>query len=177
MSNAYTIARPYAKAIFDTALESNSIEQWTGMLILIDQIAASKKIKNLLSGALSPAHLSLIFIIISGDKINKNAKNLIHLLAENQRLNILNNILKQFLELEMLHKKTTIIKLTSAVLLEKKQANQINKALEHVVSGKMKFIYHVDPDILGGIIIKISNTVFDFSIRDQLKQLSHSLNF
>ncbi|QCI19594.1 F0F1 ATP synthase subunit delta [Buchnera aphidicola (Brevicoryne brassicae)] len=177
MSVVDTISRPYAKAIFEIAVSSNSIQKWKEMLILIDGIASYPKIKKLLSGSLSPKYLSLVFIEISGNLIDDEAKNLIRLLSENQRFNILNNILEQFLELEANYKNILIVELKSAYSLEQKQIIKIQKALENVCLKKIKFIYKVDHFLLDGIVIKINDTIFDLSVQNHLKQLFNALNF
>ncbi len=177
MSIAHTIARPYAKAIFETALQNNLIEEWKEILIFINMITSNHKVKNFLSGSLSPKFLSSVFIKISSDLIHKNAKNLIKLLAENQRFQMLNDILKQFLKLEACHKKIVIVELRTALILKEKQTTKIRKILEKSFSRKIKFINVVDDYILDGIIIKVNNTVFDLSARNHLKQLSKALNF
>lgn len=177
MSIERTISRPYAQAIFDIAIRENSIEKWKKILIFFNMIASHPKITRFLSGSLSQNFLSSVFIIISGDIIDENAKNLIKILAENQRLKMLNNILEQFLELESYYKKNLIVELRTAFLLEKKQIINIQRILEKSLSSKITFIYKIDNSILDGMILKVNNTVFDLSVRSYLKQLSDALNF
>ncbi|WP_425619670.1 F0F1 ATP synthase subunit delta [Buchnera aphidicola] len=177
MSVIDTIARPYAKAIFEIAIQKNNITEWKNILIFINQIASIKKVKSFLSGGLSSKDLSLIFIKISHDIINEDAKNLIQLLAENQRLNILNNILKQFLKLETDYQNILIVTLITAFALQEKNIIEIQKILENVFLKKIKLLLKINPEIIGGIIVYIDDTVFDFSIQNSLKQLSEKLNF
>ncbi|QIQ41634.1 MAG: F0F1 ATP synthase subunit delta [Buchnera aphidicola (Microlophium carnosum)] len=177
MSVANTIARPYAQAIFEIAIQNNSIERWKKILIFIKMIASFKKVRNFLSGALSPQQLSLIFTTISSDIIDENAKNFIRLLAENQRFKILDNILEQFIQLEACYKNIIIVELRSAFSLGEKQISKIRKILEQFFSRKAQFTCKVDPEILDGMIIKVNDTVFDLSIQNHLKQLSDALNF
>lgn len=177
MSVIDTIARPYAEAIFQMALQNNNIKEWKNILIFINLIASSKKVSGFLSGALSSKDLALVFITISNDIVNEYGKNLIKLLAANQRLNITNNILKQFLKLESDYNNILIIKLSTAFDLEDKHIIKIQKILENFFLKKTKLLFTINPQILGGIIIKINDTVFNFSIQNHLKQLSEDLNF
>jgi len=177
MSVFDTIARPYAKAIFELAIENKSIEKWKKMLFLINEIAFSKKVKRFLSGSLSPNYLSSFFIFVAGDQIDDNAKNLIKLLARNQRFKIFNNILTEFLKLDAFHRGNTIVELTSAYSLQKKHISNIRSILEKIFSSKIKFIFKIDHRILDGILIKVNDTVFDFSVCSYLKQFSEALNF
>ncbi|CAL4317551.1 ATP synthase subunit delta [Buchnera aphidicola (Protaphis terricola)] len=171
-----TIARPYAQAIFEIAIESNSITKWKKILIFINQITSLKRIQKYLSGSISPNYLSSFFIFVGGHHFNKNVKNLIKLLAQYQRFKIFYYILKQFLKLEMSYNKINVIKLKSAYILKNNQINKIRIILEKIFASKIKFIYKIDKRILDGIIIKIHDQVFDFSIKNNLKQLSLVLN-
>lgn len=177
MSVMDTISRPYAKAIFEIAFQSNSIQKWKEMLIFINAITSHSKIKKLLSGSLSAKYLSSVFIEIGGNIIDEQGKNLIKLLSENQRFNVFNNILEQFLKLDAYYKNILIVELRSAYSLEEKKIIKIRKALEKVFLKQIKFIYKIDRDLLDGIILKINDTIFDLSIQNYLKQLSNALHF
>ncbi|WP_343154260.1 ATP synthase F1 subunit delta [Buchnera aphidicola (Aphis aurantii)] len=172
-----TIARPYAQAIFEIAKKNNSIKKWKKTLILINKIISLKQIQRFLSGSLSSHYLSSFLIFIINEHLDEYSKNLIKLLAYNQRFKIFHNILKQFLQLEASYQKITIVELTSASILKKDQILKIQLFLEEILSSKIKFIYHINDYILDGIIIKINDQIFDFSIRNHLKQLFSALNF
>ncbi|CAL4317521.1 F0F1 ATP synthase subunit delta [Buchnera aphidicola] len=177
MSSFDTIARPYARAIFELAIEKKSINKWKRMLIFINDIVSSKKIEQFLSGSLSANYLSSCFIFIAGDQIDENAKNLIKLLAKNQRFKIFGHILKNFLNLLNSYEKNIVVELTSAYSLQENHIIKIRSVLEKILLCKINFVYKIDHLILDGILIKINDTVFDFSIRNHLQQLSNILKF
>lgn len=172
-----TIARPYAKAIFEIAMQNHSIKQWKKQLVLINQIISLHDIQKSLSGFLSPRSLSSSLIFLLDEHLDEYSKNLIKLLAYNQRLKIFNNILKQFLQLEALYQKITIVELKSAYILQEEVVMKISLFLEKILSSKIKFIYKIHPYIMDGIIICIGDQIFDFSMRNHLQQLSSELNF
>jgi F-type H+-transporting ATPase subunit delta len=176
MSVEDTISRPYAQAIFATAIETNSIEEWKNILIFINAIASYRKIKNFLSGSLSPKYLSTVFIEIGRDIIDDNATNLIKLLAENKRFKILKNILEKFLKLEASYKNIIIIELISAFPLKEKEINRIREKLEQYLLRKTKLICKVDPNIINGVIIKFNNMVINLSVQNYLNKLSDALH-
>ncbi|QCI18579.1 ATP synthase F1 subunit delta [Buchnera aphidicola] len=172
-----TIARPYAKAIFEIAIKNNSIEKWKKILILINDIVAIKNIQKFLSGSLSPNYLSSFFISVIGEHLDEYSKNLIKLLAYNRRFKIFNNILKQFLKLEASYHNIITIELISAFALKDNQIIKIRTILEQILSTKVRLICKIENDIIDGLLIKINNQIFDFSMRNNLKQLSSALNF
>ncbi len=58
MSEFVTVARPYAKAAFDFAVEHNSVERWQDMLAFAAEVTKNDQMAELLSGALAPETLA-----------------------------------------------------------------------------------------------------------------------
>ena len=77
MSEFVTVARPYAKAAFDFAVEHNSVERWQDMLAFAAEVTKNDQMAELLSGALAPETLSEAFIAICGEQLDENGQNLI----------------------------------------------------------------------------------------------------
>ena len=76
MSEFVTVARPYAKAAFDFAVEHNSVERWQDMLAFAAEVTKNDQMAELLSGALAPETLSEAFIAICGEQLDENGQNL-----------------------------------------------------------------------------------------------------
>ena len=66
MSEFVTVARPYAKAAFDFAVEHKSVERWQDMLAFAAEVTKNEQMAELLSGALAPETLSDAFIAVCG---------------------------------------------------------------------------------------------------------------
>ena len=62
MSEYITVARPYAKAAFDFAVEQNQLDQWQGMLNFAAAVAENDQIKNFLKQSFSPQKTAKIFM-------------------------------------------------------------------------------------------------------------------
>ncbi len=58
MSEFVTVARPYAKAAFDFAVEHQAVERWQNMLAFTAQVTRNEQIAELLSGAVAPETMS-----------------------------------------------------------------------------------------------------------------------
>ncbi|MGP1954951.1 MAG: ATP synthase F1 subunit delta, partial [Arsenophonus sp. NC-QC1-MAG3] len=98
MSEITTVARPYAKAAFNFAVEKQLVDKWQNMLSFIDEITRNQQIGELLSSLIAPETLAKIFITICGDEIDEHARNLIRIMAENERLSALPEVLKQYIQ-------------------------------------------------------------------------------
>ena len=99
MSEFITVARPYAKAAFDFAVEHQSVERWQDMLAFAAEVTKNEQMAELLSGALAPETLAESFIAVCGEQLDENGQNLIRVMAENGRLKALPDVLEQFIHL------------------------------------------------------------------------------
>lgn len=177
MSRLITIARPYAKAVFDFAIENNNLTHWQSMLSFSASVSRNQHITNMCSGVLSHKNLSKIFITICGKTLDIFGQNLIRIMAKNKRLVILPIVLKYFIFLRLLHEKTIEVNVTSTSPLKKAQLKKIYTALEQRLHCKIKLNCKLDKSIIAGIILRTNDTVIDCSVRGRLKRLESALQF
>jgi len=100
MSDLTTIARPYAKAAFDFAVEKKQLDQWGQMLSFAAEVAKNEQISELLSGSMSADKLTELFVAICGEQVDEHGQNLLKVMAENGRLKALPDVCKQFFVLK-----------------------------------------------------------------------------
>ena len=175
MSDLTTIARPYAKAAFDFAVESADIAKWQEMLVFSAQVTNNDDIRNILSSALAPEKLAELFIGICEEQLNTQGQNFIKVLADNNRLLALPHISSMFAVLKADYDKEIDVDVTSAIQLSQAQLDNISAALEKRLARKVKLICNVDPALVAGIIIKAGDTVIAASVNSKLNRLSDAL--
>ena len=175
MSELTTVARPYAKAAFDFAVEKQTVAQWQEMLVFAGAVAQDASIKEILKGAYSASKLAEIFIGVCGEQIDENGQNLIRVLAENKRLSALPDVATLFNQYKAEFDKEIEVDVTSAIKLTKAQQSSISAALEKRLSRKVNLICNVDKTIVAGLIIKAGDTVIDGSIQTKLNRLADAL--
>lgn len=175
MSELTTVARPYAKAAFDFAVEKQTVAQWQEMLVFAGAVAQDASIKEILKGAYSASKLAEIFIGVCGEQIDENGQNLIRVLAENKRLSALPDVATLFNQYKAEFDKEIEVDVTSAIKLTKAQQTSISAALEKRLSRKVNLICNVDKAIVAGLIIKAGDTVIDGSIQTKLNRLADAL--
>lgn len=124
MSEFVTVARPYAKAAFDFAVEHQSVERWQDMLAFAAEVTKNEQMAELLSGALAPETLAESFIAVCGEQLDENGQNLIRVMAENNRLNALPDVLEQFIHLRAASEATSEVEVTSATALSEEQLSK-----------------------------------------------------
>jgi len=175
MSELTTIARPYAKAAFDYAVENNVTPQWQQMLAFAAEVAGNDAMQELLNGALAADKLAEVFINVCGEQVDQHGQNLIKVLAENGRLQALPDILVLFNEFKAEYDKEIDVDVTSAVELNEKQRTDISASLEKRLGRKVKLNCNVDAALVAGVVIKAGDTVIDGSIRSKLNRLADTL--
>ena len=175
MSELTTVARPYAKAAFDFALESSDISKWQEMLVFSGEVSKNDTIRSVLASAMAPEQLAELFNNVCEDQLNTHGQNFIKVLAENNRLSALPDISKQFNILKQEYDKEIDVDVTSAVELSSEQLEKMSAALEKRLARKVKLICNVDPALVAGVIIKAGDTVIDGSVNSKLNRLSDAL--
>ena len=177
MSELTTVARPYAKAAFDFAIENstvdaNAIQNWLDMLVFAAEVSKDATIKGYLSGGASVEQSQDLFLKVCGEQLNSSGENFIKVLAENGRLLALPQIVTLFSELKADHEKTINVDVTSAVELTEDKVISLSAALEKRLARKVKLHCNVDANIVSGLIIKMGDTVIDGSVRNKLNRLA-----
>lgn len=175
MSEFVTVARPYAKAAFNFAIEHQSVERWQEMLAFAAFVTRNEQISELLSGAVAPETLSKMFIAICGDKFDEYGQNFIHIMAENGRLLVLPAVLHQFIELRASLESTIEVDVLSASVLSNEQQTKIICAMEKRLSRKVRLNCKIDKSVLAGIIVRAGDMVIDGSVRGRLERLTDVL--
>ncbi len=152
MSEFITVARPYAKAAFDFAVEHQSVERWQDMLAFAAEVTKNEQMAELLSGALAPETLAESFIAVCGEQLDENGQNLIRVMAENGRLNALPDVLEQFIHLRAVSEATAEVDVISAAALSEQQLAKISAAMEKRLSRKVKLNCKIDKSVMAGAL-------------------------
>ena len=175
MSEFVTVARPYAKAAFDFAVEHQNVDRWQDMLAFAAEVSKNEQMAALLSGALAPETLAASFIAICGDQIDEHGQNLLKVMAENGRLKVLPDVLEQFVLLRAALEATVEVDVTSASALSDEQLSKISAAMEKRLSRKVKLNCKIDKSVMAGVVIRAGDMVIDDSVRARLDRLADVL--
>ncbi|AOM41809.1 F0F1 ATP synthase subunit delta [Xenorhabdus hominickii] len=175
MSEFATVARPYAKAAFDFAVEHQSLEHWQNMLAFVAEVTRNEQVGELLSGSLAPETLAKTFITLCGEQVDVHAQNFIRVMAENGRLLVLPEVFQQFIQLRASLESTIDVEVISASELNEQQQAKISAAIEKRLSRKVKLNCKIDKSVIAGVIIRAGDMVIDGSIRGRLDRLTDVL--
>lgn len=175
MSELTTVARPYAKAAFDFALEQGQLDKWQAMLQFSALVAENDEIKGFIHSSLATSKIAETFIAICAEQLDQYGQNFIRVMAENKRLAALPAVYQGFLALRANYDAVKEVFVTSASALTKAQETKIANAMKTKLNSEICLIAEVDPSLIAGVIIRYDDTVIDGSSKGQLNRLSQEL--
>lgn len=176
MHEKATIARPYARAAFEQALEEGALKEWSGMLALLSAVVSDPLMCKVIGNPrLSADGLSGLVIDVCGARLSETGRNFVKLLVEADRLAVAPEICEQF-EVKRAHAEgISHIEITSAFELDDAQEKRIQAIMKKRIGRDVDVAANVDRDIIGGVIIRAGDSVVDASIRGRLRELRNEL--
>ena len=176
MSDKTTIARPYARAIFEQAQQEDALEPWSEMLALTASIVRDPMMSDMLNNPLiSRDRIAGMILDIVGDQSSEGGRNLIRVLATNDRIAVLPEIAALFDEHKTEIENRLEAVVTSAFPMDAAQEQILIQALEKRFGRAINITVHVDRNLIGGAIIHIGDVVIDGSLRAGLTQMANEL--
>lgn len=181
MPNNFTIARIYAKSIFDISVKQNNIDQWKSIIKTFSKISQNNIIRSLCCNLLNSKTLSDILISIYQDiqqeSLHPIACRFIHVITQNNRVLLFPIIFKIFNDLHHIYKKSAYIEIISARELNINQLKKITEIMTHRLSKTINIVCHINTDIFAGIIIRIGDTIIDGSLKGRILRLNKILQY
>ena len=169
-------ARPYAKAAFLAAVEEGQINEMFGDLKILSEAWSNSSINKLIE---SPEEKSVVVATLKGLFSNQPIKlteNLLDVLGENDRLNLLVVVADIYEDLMLKHNESKVIEVAAPNnLSEKTKEIILNKLLNKHGDGST-ISFTIDSDLKAGFIVKIGDEVLDLSVKGRIKKLINQLN-
>jgi F-type H+-transporting ATPase subunit delta len=171
-----TVARPYAQAAFDRAVETEQLDAWSQGLALVAEISDNPEMARQIANPNVPRdRLSRIILEIAGDGLSTEMKNLVRLLAANNRLAAMSEIARLFDALRIERQRVRQVHVRSAYAVNAAQQKVLAEALKRRFGGAVELTVEKDPSLLGGVEIRAGDLVIDGSIRGKLQRLANEL--
>ena len=172
------LARPYAKALFTSANESNSLEEIANELKIMATASQTEGVINTIENpVLSRQEVVDVLIGLFEDSVSNTSKKLLEILAENKRLNLLETIYFIYKDLLESHKGQNSIEVFVAADPGNKAKDDIEQKLKSKYGKDANIFFSKDPTMMGGLSIKIGDETLDLSIKGKVNKLVNQLNF
>ncbi len=171
-----TIARPYAQAAFECAVEKNDLASWEAMLRSAAEMVQQKTVASLLnSPEMTSKQLADLFCDVLDKVLDKEKGNFIRILAENKRLPVLPDIAVLFASYRAEKEKTIQVEVLSAFPLDELYKDKFISSLTRRLQRKVSLQCDVDATLIGGAIVRAGDLVIDGSVRGKLNRLLETL--
>lgn len=176
--NDQSIARRYAKALFELSVEADALDAVAGDLDLARE--ALEQTPEFFAQLTSPVvdreqKLALVEKFLATARFGETVANALRLLTERHRLALLPHIAAIFGELLDAHRGRIHSKVVSARPLEAHDLDEISRRLGAALHRQVVMDAAVDPDLLGGLTVEVGGQTIDGSVRGQLNALSRAL--
>ena len=175
MAEESTAARPYARAVFEIASEGGDYDSWSETLGFWAAVVGDPEMRERLGEPSATASDKAALLEQVSEGLDDDRRNLLHLLAENERLGSLPDIAEQYEQLRGDAEGVVEAHVVSAYELDAAQTERLVEALGKRLSCKVKLTQEVDEALIGGAIIRAGDLVIDGSIRGRLAGLERSV--
>jgi F-type H+-transporting ATPase subunit delta len=176
MSQAITIARPYAQAAFEFANEQNAVAAWQQALDSLAQVMANAEIKAIYN-SVEISRKDFMAVIADLLKLEQDTPiyNFVRLLMTNKRLNVVSEISARFQALQLQAQEVLDVKVTTVVEMSEDERARLGERLQKKLGSKVILHCRTQKDILGGMVLQYGDKVIDSSLKTQVEKLAHDL--
>ncbi|MCH3881467.1 MULTISPECIES: ATP synthase F1 subunit delta [Tenacibaculum] len=163
----------YAKAILNIAKDhSSEAEVNDNMKVIAATIDESKDLATMLaSPVIKASDKKKVLDALFSENSNSVIAGLFNLLEENKRLSMLQSIAKQYTVIFEHFRSTQVAKVTTAVALTPEMEAKVHAKIEELTGNKSSLENTIDPNILGGFILRVGDVQYDASISNHLNEL------
>jgi len=176
MAELSTLARPYAKAVFELAKETKGFAAWSKQLSALAAAVVEPQLAAVIGHpALTRAALAEIVAKAIGGALDAHGQALVRLLADNGRLAAAGELAGQFEALRADYETRASVEITSAVAVPAEQQKALADAVAKRLGRAVEMSWTTDESLIAGALIRAGDQVIDGSVRGELAQLQTAL--
>ena len=176
MARRETAARRYAEAAFEVAQRDDALEAWRTELDTAASIVADDRVGRMLANPALPLDQRIEMArAILGKTVSKPVLNLIGLMLHRGRIHELPRLAAEFRRLDNARQGITEATAISAAQLTEDEVRALTQRLEAMTGGRVELDVQVDPDLLGGLVVRVGDRMIDGSVRGRLERLRNQL--
>ena len=166
------IAQVYARSLFEVAEERDRIDVVREQLgQFTDALAESRELELFFFSPYFSTEEKKEGLDKAVEDADEIVRNFLALLIENHRMPALMRVRREYEQLWQEANKMLPVQVTSAVELEEAVAREIGEEIGRQTGRRVELSTTVDPDVLGGIVLRVGNSILDASIRTRLERL------
>lgn len=172
-----SVVRRYARALFDTANRSGVIEQVEEDLKGIDQVlrTAPRLERVLRAPTISSERKRELLKDVFGSRVSPLTLRFLLLAVDRRRETILADMSAEYSRLADVYRNIQAVDVTSATPMTDAERERLAGSLARRTGKRIVLRVHIEPEILGGLVVRMGDTIIDGSVRTRLAQLRQHL--
>ena len=172
MAEISTLARPYAKAVFELAQASQSYAAWSKQLVAIaEAVAVPAVAKAIHAPSVSKGDIAGALVEMLKGTLGAQGISLVKLLAENGRLEVAASLASQYETLRAEAETRVAVEITTAAPVADAQKNALSAAVTKKLNRAVDIAWAIDESLITGARIKAGDLVIDGSASGELERL------
>ena len=176
MAELSTLARPYAKAVFELARDGGNFAGWSAQLSALADVVVQGDIKRLLTKpGVQKADLAAV-ITAAGKSFNAQGSALVDLLARNGRLAAAPAIAAQFERLRAEAESRAAVEITTAAPVGEAEKAKLAAAVGKRLDRAVDIVWSTDEALIAGARIRAGDLVIDGSALGELERLKAAIS-
>ncbi|MGH2614741.1 MAG: F0F1 ATP synthase subunit delta [Thermomicrobiales bacterium] len=169
---ASSAAKRYAQAIFSLAKERDALDAWSADLALLASIVDKGANAAFLTNPTIAAERKNAAVESAlDDNVQPETCRLVKMLVARDRTSLIPEIRELFDDQVRFERGVVVAEVTTAEPLNEAERDLVREKLEAMTGQKVELAIKIDPDIIGGIIIRIGDQVIDGSVRNKLEKM------
>ena len=171
------VARRYAQALTQEAQKAGSLDAVDAdVALLAETLSGSRDLRNALTSPVIPqAKKTAVLDRLFGDKVSDLSRRFLGLLVDKQRDGQIPEILDAYRQLRDERTGTVGATVRTARPLSAEEADRLKAALEARSGKTVRMDLRVDPSLIGGLVVRVGDVVYDRSVKHQLDSLRGQL--
>jgi len=169
------IAAPYARALFDFSVEKNIMHQITADFQNLDIFLEEtpELMEYLINPIIKQEVKRGILTETLKSQLNTETFNFLMILIERDRINLLTSVIDGYLELIYQTASIKMIEVSTASAFTNVQKDTLIQKLKELTDAReIRLVINVEPNLIGGFLIKTNSKVIDFTVKNQLQKLA-----
>jgi F-type H+-transporting ATPase subunit delta len=172
------VMEPYAQALMSIAQSSDLVDQFgENVEFLLGLLESSDDLRQFLANPLlKPDVKKDVLRQLAGEQVHPYMLNFLMLLVDRKRIAFLAGVCQQYRALLRRLRKTALAEVVSAVALTDEQKEAVRqKVIQMVGAQQVELDARIDPDLIGGVVIKVGSQIVDASLRGQIRRIGLKL--
>lgn len=174
---AKLVSKTYSESLFEVAVEENILDKTIeDMLLVKESFETYPELYELFrSPQISSDERKAMLVEVFGPKVSTEMLNFLRILVDKGRCSEIFGISESFMSLSDKHNGIVHVIAESAVPMDEKEIDALKAKLSSELNSKIEIINKINPEVMGGLTLKIGDKVIDGSVKKKLNDIRDEL--